>query len=95
MQKSALKNLERKVETNAETNAKQIKVSNQVVDQLNFISLYCPSQDLTTTLSTTTTLALENKDTCEKVNVHSILIQTNAENLEVRKPQINSVLKCT
>ena len=41
------------------------------------------------------TLALDNQDTCEKVNEHITLIQANTdrvENLEVRKPQINSVL---
>ena len=66
-----------------ETNAEQIKVSQKSIQSCNPLSLNFPSQDLKTTLNTTTTLALENQDTCEKVNELSSLIQTNTEELKV------------
>jgi len=47
-------------------------------------------EDLKITLNTTTTLALENQDTCEKVNELSTLMQTNTEDLEDLKTNLNT-----
>ena len=74
------------------SNLTAIEVSNSYIVIAHFISLNSPPQDLKTTLKTTSTLALENQDTFEKVNEQITLIQANTDNLEVRKPQINSVM---